>query len=73
MTDISHVSCGRSIADILLAAFVSWLVQGFAERKVLLLGSVLAAVKAIHTAAAKQERVRLHSACRQVRGSRGCW
>jgi hypothetical protein len=40
--------------------------QGYAERKVLLLGAVLAAVKAIHSAAAKQERARLHSACRQV-------
>jgi hypothetical protein len=40
--------------------------QGFAERKVLLLGAVLSAVRAIHTAAAKQERVKLHSACRQV-------
>jgi hypothetical protein len=40
--------------------------QGFAERKVLLLAAVLSAVRAIHTAAAKQERAKLHSACRQV-------
>jgi hypothetical protein len=41
--------------------------QGYAERKVLLLCDVVKAARELHAAGAKQERAKLQAACRQVR------
>lgn len=42
------------------------LLQGYAERKVLLLCDVVRAAKELHAAGAKQERAKVQAACRQV-------
>lgn len=40
--------------------------QGYAERKVLLLCDVVKAARELHAAGAKQERAKAQAACRQV-------